>query len=84
MNKQFKYPPVYPVITYYGHPVEIDLRKLEISQYIFYKVLTQAKIAIYVLQELTIILKHYVRDISYDGRKKAWVTNIDKEEEAEE
>ena len=80
VKAEFKYPPVYPVITYYGYPVEIDLRKLEISQCIFYKVLTQTQIAIYVLKELTIILKHYVRDISYDDLKKAWITNIDKEQ----
>jgi len=76
----FRYPPVYPVITYYGNPIEIDLRKLNISQCIFYKVLEQNQIAIYILKELIIILKHYVRDISYDNSKKAWVTSIDKEQ----
>ena len=46
----------------------------------FYKVLEQNQIAIYVLKELIIVLKHYVRDISYDNSNKAWITSIDKEQ----
>jgi len=80
VKAEFKYPPVYPVITYYGHPVDIDFRRLEISQCIFYKVLEQNQIAIYVLKELIIVLKHYVGDISYDNSNKAWITSIDKEQ----
>lgn len=80
MKAAFRYPPVYPIITYYGNPIEIDLRKLNTRQCIFYKVLEQNQIAIYILKELIIILKHYVRDISYDNSNKAWITSIDKEQ----